>query len=532
MKNPLAVKPIPKESEIETRAETYPERHKRGGIVNRMLHGISAGAIAMVLGVVSNLLLLPLYLRHWSVTVYGEWIALYSVVNYLGALDFSLTTAATNAAAHAYAAQDWAGFKRIQGTAWALSLGMAILGGLISAAILTFFKIHSWLGLKVISPHDSLFVFSALLLTLLISIPSSQVGSVYIALGEFAKYQWIYNAGQIITLLAIGISLLLGVNPVGLSVIIAMVALIMFGAIYGVIRLRNPKLLPRLQDASWDTARTLVRPSGQFLLQMFANMLVLQGPVILISRVLGGQQVALFATTRTVSNVIKGILTIFRAPLRPEYAATYAEPTRDRLRSLFRVVMAIDTTIAVSLLAGIWVGGAWLIRVWSHEQIVPDALLLHLLLVFSLLDGFLWMLVSAGTAANRFHGVSFGALAYAVISLVLAMLFMRRLGVVAVPLGAILSLLVFLFPVSLRNAHHELELPLHVLVARICVPFVAIAALSVITSVGVMSFSRLPQWIAACTSALVACAISIVATNLTMLTSADRRIMLNRLARS
>jgi O-antigen/teichoic acid export membrane protein len=528
-----AVKQIPRRLEIETNVEAHPGHNarKRGGIANRAIHGVSAGVIATMLSIAGNLLLLPIYLRHWSVTVYGEWMALYSAVNYLGALDFGLTTAATNAATYAYAAQDWQGFRRIQGTAWALSIGVAILAVLVSAVILTCFSIHSWLGLKVMSSHDSRLVFGGLSLTFLISIPSRQLGSTYIALGEFAKYQWIYNAGQILTLAATGTALLLGVNPVGLSSVIAITALVLLGATYGLIWLRDQKLIPRLCDASWGIARSLARPSGQFLLQMFANMLALQGPVIIISRAFGGQGVAVFTTTRTVSNVVRGILTIFRAPLRPEYAAAYAESTKDRLRSLFRIFLAIDTTIAVSLMAGIWTGGTWLIRIWSHGQIAPDILLLHLLLVCSLLEGFLWMLASAGNAANRFHGVSLGFLAYALVSLILAMFFVRHWGPSAVPASAILSLLVLMLPVALRNAHSEVDLPLRTLIGEICIPFAAIAALSIVTSVGVMSLRIVPEWLAASISALTACAVSIIAASLTMLPSADRRMLLNSMAR-
>jgi O-antigen/teichoic acid export membrane protein len=494
-----------------------------------MIHGISAGVIATMLGIASNLLLLPLYLRHWSVTIYGEWMAIYSAVNYLAALDFGLTTAATNSAAHAYAAHNWSGFKRVQGTALGLSIGIAILGGLLSTAVLTFFSVHSWLAIKAMSSHDSRIVFAGLSLTFLIAIPSRQIGSTYIAIGEFAKYQWIYNTGQIFTLFVTAIALFIGVGPAGLSLTIATVAFVMFIATYGFIWRHDAKLVPYMGDASWATARSLIRPSGQFLVQMMASMLALQGPVIIISRAFGGQGVALFTTTRTVSNVVRAILTVFRAPLQPEYAAAYAEPTKDRLRCLFRTVMAIDTTIAVTLVAGIWTGGAWVIRVWSHDQIIPDAKLLHLLLVFSLLEGFLWMLASAGNAANHFHGVSIGALAYAVVSIVLAIVFLPYWGICAIPISAILSLVAFMLPVTLRNAHYEIDLPLSTLVVKICIPFAVIATLSILISVKVMSLGIVYEWMVICVAVVIACAISIIITSATMLASNDRKMLLGRL---
>src|SRR5580658_3360844 len=166
---------------------------KRTGIIGRMLHGTGAGMIAIGLGVVSNLLLLPLYLHRWSVAVYGEWMALYSVVNYLGALDFGISTAAVNAATIAYARKDWETFKRIQGTAWAACVWISILGALIIAAVLVFTRVNQWLGLRAISPHESILVFGFLSIALLTGTPNRQLNCTYIALGEYPKYQWLYN---------------------------------------------------------------------------------------------------------------------------------------------------------------------------------------------------------------------------------------------------------------------------------------------------------------------------------------------------
>src|ERR1700680_3457071 len=84
-------------SPISARGETSPGSAalespvgggKSAGIVSRMLHGTGAGGVAYCLGIASNLLLLPLYLRFWSVAQYGARMALYSVVSYLANADF------------------------------------------------------------------------------------------------------------------------------------------------------------------------------------------------------------------------------------------------------------------------------------------------------------------------------------------------------------------------------------------------------------------------------------------------------------
>src|SRR5882762_10066615 len=190
--------PIPAEGEMSP-GPAAPENPVAGGkpvgIVSRLLHGTGAGVVSYGLGIGSNLLLLPLYLRFWSVAVYGEWMALYSMVYYLANLDFGVTAAGVNAATMAHARRDWPAFKRVQGTAWAASLVIAGLGiALIALPSLLFFRIERWLNLTALTPREARLVFCCLAISLLANIPGRQLITVYIAIGEFAKYQWLYNA--------------------------------------------------------------------------------------------------------------------------------------------------------------------------------------------------------------------------------------------------------------------------------------------------------------------------------------------------
>jgi O-antigen/teichoic acid export membrane protein len=509
-------------------AGTPPFERERPGILGRILHGIGAGAVATALGIASNLLLLPLYLHSWTVAVYGEWMALYSVVNYLSTLDFGVTTAAVNAATMAYARANWPQFKRIQGTAWAASCALSALGALFVAVILAFFHVNRWLGLKTIGPHQSQLVFGYLAVALLIGIPGRQLGATFIALGEYAKYQWIYNAGVVLQSISIGIALLLGARPATLAAVVAIIALSSVGGTYGLIWWRNSRLIPRLRDAEWSTARALAAPTGQFGVQMAATALMVQGPVVILSRVLGGPAVALFTTTRTVVNAVRGVLVLVRAPLRPELAAAATQAAKRSLRSLFRIAVAVDTAMAITLAACLWTGGIWLIRFWSHGHIPPDPLLLHLLLMFSLLEGFLGILSSVGTATNRLSEISIAQLAYALVSLVLAAALMHHLGPSAVPIGAIVPLLVFVLPAAIRNARNEVELRFRYLIVRMLLPFAAVVAFLGIVQSRLLSLHSLPEWVSASIASLATCLIACVVVGTAFITGNDRSRVLSR----
>jgi O-antigen/teichoic acid export membrane protein len=453
--------------------ESLSRNRERSGFVTRILHGAGAGAVSYGLSIVSNLLLLPLYLRFWSVAVYGEWMALYSAVNYLANLDFGLTFAAINSATIAYARGDMRTFKRVQGTTWAISLLIAIIGIVVVAALSTaYFHINQWLRLRVMDQSDARIVFCCLAISFLITIPGRQLISVYIAIGEFPRYQWFYNAFALFSLAVTAIALVFGAPPRILAIVIVSSGVLSIAISFSLLYRRDPRLIPRIRNADWETARSLAAPTGQVGLAFLATALTLQGPVIVLSRALGGPAVALFTTTRTIANVIHGTVILLRAPLRPELAAASADPSKDSLRRLFRISISIETVTSISFAAVLWSAGGWLITVWSHHRIAPDPRLLHLMLALAVLDAFLQVLASAGWATNNILGVSIGQMIAAIASIALSVVLVGRFGPSGnVPIAAIALMVVVMIPLAVRNACKETDLPVGFVLTRLLLPF-------------------------------------------------------------
>jgi O-antigen/teichoic acid export membrane protein len=499
---------------------------KGAGIVARLLHGTGAGVVAYGLGIGSNLILLPLYLRFWSVAVYGEWMALYAIVSYLANLDFGVTVAAVNAATMAHARGDWPAFKRVQGTAWAASLTIAGLGiALVALPSLLFFHVERWLNLRAFSPHEARLVFFCLAISLLANIPGRQLITVYVAIGEFAKYQWLYNAFLFASFTATAVVLITGAGPVRVATVTAGMALFTIILATWLLRRRDPRLVPSIRAADWQTARALAAPTGQFGLSMLATILTLQAPVILLSRVLGGPAVALFTTTRTVANVIRGTVGLLRAPLRPEIAAVSATRSMDALGRLFRLAVSIEAIIGLSLYAVLWSSGCRLIQFWSHGRISPDPGFLHLMLISVLLEGFLLVMGITGWATNRVKALSLGQLFTAVTSLILAVALVRSFGVSAVPIGTFAPLFLIMAPVAVRDACRGTDLGFRFVVGRLLLPFAAMGLFSAVFPQWLANLDVAPEWLSASVSGLLAAAMAVLIAGGVFLTRNDRQVL-------
>lgn len=515
----------------QTRLQEIAEKtlkRKRPGIVARLMHSTGAGMVNYCTNIVTTLFFLPLYLMHWSVGLYGEWMALYSAVIYLGSLDFGLNTASTNAAAMAYARKDWDEYKSIQGTAWLAAIVMSLIGSLIVIVLVAFLNVQHLLNLKQLSLQQANIIFSCLSITYLLSIPGRQIISVYMAAGDYARAQWITNLSSIFSAICVAVSLVTGSTPVRQAMIACTISVLNIVAAYIYIWIRDPFLIPRVRFANWTKARQMAGPTGQFGIFMMAQSLNLLGPVIVISRLMGGPAVALFTSTRTVANVLRSSLSLLRAPLRPEFSAAAARDDKPALQSLFRVAMSVDSIFAIAISAALWNSGLWVIHTWSHGKLTPDPLLLHLLLVYSIIEGFLFMLSSVGSATNRLRGISWGQLIVAFVGLAGAALLCKSWGLSAIPAAALAASVLIFAPIAFINATKVLQMSRSFLLWRIGLPFFGVLVFSVLLPRWIGVLSHLPQWFEAILLFVLALIPAVLVIGYFSLTRGDRQLLMRK----
>jgi O-antigen/teichoic acid export membrane protein len=96
-----------------------------------------------------------------------------------------------------------------------------------------------------------------------------------------------------------------------------------------------------------------------------------------------------------------------------------------------------STAICASLAAALWFEGTEVIRVWTRDRLTPDIVLLRLLLLQLALQA-PWQASSLITAASSRHSrLSYAYFWSSVVALGIAMLLIGRVGLWALPIGAI-----------------------------------------------------------------------------------------------
>ena len=406
----------------------------RGG---RVVRGFAALVCGQGIRTFGHLLLVPLYLRYWSATAYGEWLALASLTAYLSTFDLGVNTAGVNRLTQEYARGDADAYARYQAAALAFYTVVAVAGSLLLAAAAWLLPLAAWLGLRAISPDEAAWVAWLLGAQILLAMPVGFMAAVYRTTGRLAWTEWLGNARAVAALALVPLVLGLGggMPALAASQLLPLVAIVAF--VLWHLRRSWPALLPRLPLARVHALRVLLAPSLLFALMTLANALTLQGAVLLLVTQLGGAVVAVFVVSRTLTSLVRQAVFTVNNALWPHLTALEATEDYPRLRTMHRLSVLGSSALAVAFAAALWHVGEEVIAVWTSGRLGADVTLLHLLLVQVALQA-PWVASSVLPAAfNRPRILAAATAAASVVGLAVAALLVDPLGAWAVPIGLI-----------------------------------------------------------------------------------------------
>jgi O-antigen/teichoic acid export membrane protein len=316
-----------------------------------------------------------------------------------------------------------------------MALSVSLLFGLLTAVL----PIPAWIGIRHIPPVVAAWVAWLLASRILWQMPSAQLGSIYRSTGDLAATQWFGNL-QAIGLLAVTATVLLlhgGVLRLALWSPAPMIA-VTAGAWFS-LRRSHPELLPKLSEASIAGLRELLSPSLLFGLIMLSMALALQGPVLLVSKVLGGTAVALLVTTRTLANVVRQMVSPLQVALWPELTRLDAVGAEPALRLGHRLLIIGSVALSAAFAGALWFEGPSVMAVWTGGKLTADVWLLRFFLLAVVLQSPWLTSALFMMASNRHRRLAHSYFISAVLTLAAIALLIRPCGLLAVPLGALIG---------------------------------------------------------------------------------------------
>jgi len=412
---------------------------KRGAMLRRVGNAAVATLSAQGIAVLYNLLLVPVFLRYWSVLVYGEWLALSSLAAYLSTVDIGVSIFGVNKLTQAYAQGDMREYRLYQSTFLSFYLVVASVGTLVLAILAWALPLGDWLGLRATPSHESSWVIFLLGIQVLWSIPQRFMISIYRTVGDMAKTQWIMNAQMILMMSLIALGLALGAGMVQLAVL-QIISVVTVGVwVLQDVRRHLNDVFPSIVGASAALFREAIKPSLLFAVFVLTTPMVFQGTVILVSVVLGGAAVAVFATTRTLVNLVRQVIGAISYAIWPELTMIEARGETRHLAGMLRLTVTLSIIISVAFAATLWFEGADVLRIWTHGRLEPDLLLLRVFLIETVLVVIVQTAGGPAVASNRHQVVSKVVLIASILGFILSAWLIKPLGLVGVPLGLLIG---------------------------------------------------------------------------------------------
>lgn len=396
-------------------------------------------AVGRSLTVISNLLLVPLFLIRWDRATYGEWLALSSTVAYLSTTDLGMNTAAINELTAAYARRDIAHYRLVQSSASLFYLLFAACLAILCAFACGLLPISRWLALRAIPATTAGLVVWLLAARILLQMLAYQVCGVYRSIGRLSTTEWIWNLQFLLGIAATGWVLNNGGSPLELAAWNIAPLIVVPAIVLGVLWRTNRQLLPRPSDARLATIAKLMKPSLSFGLIMITAALAFNGPIVIASRIVGGAGIALLVSTRTLSNLIRQLIQIATSALWPEITRLYATGAKDEIQAAHRFICSLSSILCSAIAGTLWFEGAEIIQWWTRGRLQADTSLLRLLLV-SVVLGAPWLassLMNMATNRNK-RMASFQALS-AVITVAASAVLLPYAGSLAIPIGTIVG---------------------------------------------------------------------------------------------
>jgi O-antigen/teichoic acid export membrane protein len=341
----------------------------------RVIAGMGANSIGMVVSIGIQLVSLPLFLHYWDAATYGVWLMLSAIPAYLSMADVGMVTAAGNKMTMAMGGGDHLTANRVFQSA---QLFMTIVCGAIALVAV---PVILFAPLPWVQNFDQRLALAALCAGVLVAL----FGGLSEAIFKSTKR---YPLGTLMSN-AVRVGEWLG-SMIGLFVFGSFAAVALGGLI---VRLIGTAISAKVASSGecqihWGTAaahkqeiREMVKPAASFMAFPLANALSFQGLTLLVGVLFGPAAVAIFNTYRTIARLAVQVTAIFSHALWPEFSHLFGQGGAAAIQTMYKRSALLGIAQSVMLSLALYFVSPLLLKYWTHGAIafVPQLMILMLL---------------------------------------------------------------------------------------------------------------------------------------------------------
>ncbi|WP_027524861.1 lipopolysaccharide biosynthesis protein [Bradyrhizobium sp. Ec3.3] len=337
----------------------------------RLITTFGAQIYNQVVTVGIQLALIPVLLYYWGAEQYGVWVLLSAIPSYLTFADLGFTLSAKNALTISVARGDRKSALEIYQSTFVLITLIALFAIAAIIACLVVFDPSSALRIGNASDQSAKITIAALSASVLVYQYLMLLAGGLRAIGRPAGEVAWTATGRLLEGVSTIIGAMIWTDFVGAALAILASRLLVCLAVWYQLRVSSPWLRVGLSMASFSRVRELAGPSLAFLAQTLAQLLMIQGPVIVLGALTDPIRVAVFSACRTLVRVGTTGTNFLNATFLPEYTALYSS-NRQRLPTLIKWHATLSALAVLAYVASLFLLGRLLLNYWTKGAIQPD----------------------------------------------------------------------------------------------------------------------------------------------------------------
>jgi O-antigen/teichoic acid export membrane protein len=419
-----------REVDLTTHPGRAAERHRRV-----LLSALTSG-FAWATSLAAGLVIVPVVLHYLGAERYGVFATITAIAGLVGWADFGLGNGLISEVAAAQGRDDSESTARAVSTAFFALLGLAILLGVLFAAVYPFVPWESIFNVSGDAASGVGAAAAAFALGVLLALPLGVVQRAEIGMQEmFVASAW-QALGTLLGLAGVIIAVALDASLPYIVLAVAVAPAVALAGNGGELFFRRrPWLRPSLKRVDRDVAGALLRIGSLFFVLQIAVAVAYESDALVLTQILGPSAVTTYSVTMRVFLVVPALAGFVLAPLWPAYGEAISRGDADWVRQTLRRAVKGGLLLSASGALLLVLVARPFIHVWAgfrppYLLVVAAAIWVVVMTVAAVLAAFL-------TGARVIRAQIVLALAMMVANLGLSIAFTRWVGVSGVIWGSI-----------------------------------------------------------------------------------------------
>ena len=395
------------------------------GLRSRLIAGFGANTFSRLSTTLTQIVSVPVFLSHWGVHLYGEWILLNSIPSYLGLSDIGFGSVAGNEMTMLTAAGDQEQAQIVFESVWVLTTVISGVLGLTLLGMVWMLPLDRWLHMHSMTAHEARWIVLLLGLGALLGMQETLFQAAFRCVGKYAFGTMVKSLVVLTAFLSTMLGVALNLRPVTVALLYALTNAVGTLALWMLLRREVSWIRFGVQHAQWKTIRRLTAPALSFMSFPVVNALNFQGILVVIGYGMGPIGVVTFNTARTISRSAAQGMNLINNSIWPEMSAAFGSGQMSVARALHRRACQISLFLCLAITLGVALVGDWIWKVWTVGKVPTDPVLLNIMLLQMVVSSLWFTSAVVPMATNRHQRMAGVMLAASCLALGLAWVLMQ-----------------------------------------------------------------------------------------------------------